>query len=51
MKEHETNSNEEQVERVADLELSSEEAEEVLAGANLPTVPAYTITLDPREVG
>ena len=49
MKEHETNSNEEQIERVADLELRSEEAEEVLAG--LSPGESFTYTLDPREVG
>lgn len=49
MKEHETNSKEEQIERVADLELRSEEAEEVLAG--LGPGESFTFTLDPRTVG
>ena len=49
MKEHETNSNEEQIERVADLELRSEEAEEVLAG--IGPGESFVFTLDPREVG
>ena len=49
MKEHETNSIEEQLEGVADLELNSEEAEKVLAG--LDPGESYVFTLDPRHVG